>query len=288
MRADNYGQDHTLEGIRFRVNDGSFFTASRNININDVITTPGAEADGLICQSELSTVTLGSGNWYLHPEDQTTAESDRIQNGGDRGWRRTRTTTNNNFRQVILRRQPAPETALEGRFTCKITGDNNPMRSLYVLYPSKLSPQPINAYSMSCCFHPSVSSVTASIMVISARDGEFRVQCRSTGGRALSMTVTGPDGYNSNITSSIQPVGATDRTGSDEYSATTSDIITGGSDGDEYVCTATGSTSDTGSVQLRGEDHTLSVYTCESNSFISHQLLVLQSLSHWREQHLAH
>ena len=154
MRADNYGQDHTLEGVRFKVNGGPFFTASRNININDVITASGAEADGLICQSErtITQVTLGNGDWYLHPEDQTTAESDRIQPVGDRGWRRT--TNNGNFRRVILRRQPAPETALEGRFTCDITGDNNPMRSLYVLYPSELSPQPINAYSMSCCFHP--------------------------------------------------------------------------------------------------------------------------------------
>ena len=127
------------QGVRFQVNGGSFFTASRNININDVITTSGAESDGLICQSErtTTTATLGSGDWYLHPENQTTAESDKIQNGGDRGWWRTRTTTSTNYRQVVLRRQPAPETALEGRFTCNITGDNNSIRSIYVLYPSE-------------------------------------------------------------------------------------------------------------------------------------------------------
>ena len=110
-----------------------------------------------------------------------------------------------------------------------------------------------------CVFSPPVSSVTASIVVVSARDGEFRVQCRSTGGRALSMTVTGPGIVNSDLTDNIQPVGATDRMGDDDYRATTSDIITGGSDGDEYECTATGSTSDTGSVVLIGEDHTLHV-----------------------------
>ena len=88
----------------------------------------------------------------------------------------------------------------------------------------------------------------------------FRVQCSSTDGRALSMTVTGPGVVNSDLTSNIQPVGTPVRMGDDDYRATTSDIITGGSDGDEYVCTATGSTSNTGSVQLRGEDHTLSVY----------------------------
>ena len=101
--------------------------------------------------------------------------------------------------------------------------------------------------------------MTASIVVDSARDGEFIVQCSSTGGRALSMTVTGPDIVNSDLTDNIEPVGTTDRMGDDNYRATTSDFITGGSDGDEYVCTATGSTPNTGSVQLRGEDHTLSI-----------------------------
>ena len=74
------------------------------------------------------------------------------------------------------------------------------------------------------------------------------------------MTVTGPDGYNSDLTSNIQPVGAPARMGDDDYRATTSDFVRGGSDGDEYECTAISSTSDTGSVQLRGEDHTLSIY----------------------------
>ena len=98
-----------------------------------------------------------------------------------------------------------------------------------------------------------------------------------------SVTVTGPNGYSSDITDNIHPVGTPARMGDDDYRATTSDIIPGGSDGDVYVCTATGSTSNTGSVQLRGEDHNI---TCEFNSSIPHQLLMLQSLSHWREQHL--
>ena len=74
------------------------------------------------------------------------------------------------------------------------------------------------------------------------------------------MTVTGPGIVNTNLTDNIQPVVTPARMGDDDYRATTSDIITGGSDGDEYVCTATSSTSNTGSVQLRGEDHTLSIY----------------------------
>ena len=97
-----------------------------------------------------------------------------------------------------------------------------------------------------------VSTVTASIVVVSAREGEFRVQCTSTGGIALSMTVCGHDGYSSNLTSNIQPVGSLEYIGSDIYTATTSDIITGGNDGDMYQCTVTSSTSNTDSVELRG------------------------------------
>ena len=73
------------------------------------------------------------------------------------------------------------------------------------------------------------------------------------------MAVIGPDEYSSDLTDNIQPVGTPARTGSDEYSATTR-VRRRGSDGDEYECTASSSTSDTGSVELRGEDHTLSIY----------------------------
>ena len=107
--------------------------------------------------------------------------------------------------------------------------------------------------SMMVCHLFSIVSVTSSIDVVgSATDGRFRVQCTSTGGIALSMTVTGPDGYSSNLTNNIQPVGTLEYIGSDIYTATTSDIITGGSDGDMYECTVTGLTSNTDSVELRG------------------------------------
>ena len=129
-----------------------------------------------------------------------------------------------------------------------------------------------------------VSSVTASIAVDSARDGEFRVQCSSTGGRALNMTVTGCGIVNANLTDNIQPVGTPARIGDDEYSATTSDIVTGGNDRDIYQCTATGSTSNTGTVHLRGEENHTSLNLIITS--VSHQLLILQSLSHWRELQL--
>ena len=91
-----------------------------------------------------------------------------------------------------------------------------------------------------------------SIVVVSAREGEFKVQCTSTGGIALNMTVTGPDGYSSDLTNNIQPVGNLDYIGDDIYTATTSDIISEGNDGDMYQCTVTSSTSNTDSVVLRG------------------------------------
>ena len=97
-----------------------------------------------------------------------------------------------------------------------------------------------------------VSSLTTSIVVVSKREGEFRVQCTSTGGIALSMIVTGPDGHSSNLTNNIQPVGTPEYIGNDRYTANTSDVITGGNDRDIYQCTVTSSTSNTDSVRLRG------------------------------------
>ena len=94
--------------------------------------------------------------------------------------------------------------------------------------------------------------MTASIVVDSARNGRFRVKCKSTGGIALTMTVSGPDTYTSDLTNNIQPMGTPQYIGSDIYTATTSDIITGGNDGDMYECTVTGLTSETDSVVLRG------------------------------------
>ena len=97
-----------------------------------------------------------------------------------------------------------------------------------------------------------VSLLAASIQVIKGRRAVFRVQCISTGGRALSMTVTGPDGFNSDL-SNIQPVGDPQGIGDDEFSAST-DVISGGRDGNIYQCTASnGVSSDpTNSVELRG------------------------------------
>ena len=92
--------------------------------------------------------------------------------------------------------------------------------------------------------------MTATIEVL-PEEASFRVRCTSTGGRALDMTVSGPRGFTTDISSRIQPVGEGRWLGSDQYTATT-DPIPRGEHGDEYECNVTSSTSTTGSVSLRG------------------------------------
>ena len=98
---------------------------------------------------------------------------------------------------------------------------------------------------------PLVTSVSASIEVESGRDGTFRVQCISSGGRPTDMQNYGPGGSYSNL--NIQAEGTPQRMGGDIFSATTS-IISGGSNGDRYQCVAHNgvSTPPNDKVQLRG------------------------------------
>ena len=120
--------------MRFKLR-GDFITGPVDITDINIDVVSGHT---LICQSERTTsqsFSLSMGNWYLHPESQSTAASDRIGDS-DRGWTVTRTTTVGK-RQVRLKRQSATG-AREGKLTCKIQNDNNPIRSLYVLYPSEL------------------------------------------------------------------------------------------------------------------------------------------------------
>ena len=101
---------------------------------------------------------------------------------------------------------------------------------------------------------PPVMSVTASIDVESGREGRFRVNCTSSGGRALSMSVTGPGGFSEDL-DNIQAEGTTQRMGSDRFSGSIDIIPPGGSDGQVYECTASNGLSPdpTGSVELRGD-----------------------------------
>ena len=93
-----------------------------------------------------------------------------------------------------------------------------------------------------------VTGVTALMKVKSGRKGTFRVQCTSYGGGGLNVSVTGASNFSTNIRRVIDSNGV----GKDTYFATT-DIISGGNDGDMYQCTASnGVSSKTNSVQLRG------------------------------------
>ena len=94
------------------------------------------DAGALICQSDVVTAP-GSGDWYLHPTQQSTAEGDRIQSTDSRGWRRNRhmLSGSNGHRQVRLKRHSI--TAEEGVFTCHVVGDSNTPISVGIYYPSE-------------------------------------------------------------------------------------------------------------------------------------------------------
>ena len=64
--------------------DGSGRIATTDINPDGDGATNDTNA--LICRSEM----LTSGDWYLHPNQQTTDESYRIASNDIRGWHRSR------------------------------------------------------------------------------------------------------------------------------------------------------------------------------------------------------
>ena len=99
---------------------------------------------------------------------------------------------------------------------------------------------------------PPVTEVTAAIEV-EAGTLTFRVRCTSTGGRALNMTVSGPNGYKSDISTNIQPVSTPQFLSNDRYTAKTG-VISSGRDGDVFQCNVTSVTSTTANVTVRGKD----------------------------------
>ena len=91
----------------------------------------------------------------------------------------------------------------------------------------------------------------AATIEVEAGTSTFRVRCTSTGGRALNMAVSGANGYHSDISSYIQPVGSRTYRGNDRYTART-DVIPTVRDGDVYQCNVTSVASTTGNVTVRG------------------------------------
>ena len=109
----------------------------------------------------------------------------------------------------------------------------------------------ISSYYLDCV----VSSVRATINVISGREGTFRVKCTSFGGNTTTMTVEGPQ-YSSEEQGQmmVEAVGEPQRMGNDTYSATTS-VISGGRNSDIYQCTASNGVApnQTHNVELKGK-----------------------------------
>ena len=116
---------------------------SGRIVITDINPDGDNDEDDLLCLSELPTSVIG--NWFLHPTQQTTDNSDRVQNDDPRGWRRARATIiisgSGTLRLVRLIRADSVASggrALEGVFTCDIPGDTNTPVSVGIYYPSEL------------------------------------------------------------------------------------------------------------------------------------------------------
>ena len=115
---------------------------SGRIVITDINPDGDNDEDDLLCLSELPTIV--NGDWYLHPTQQTTDVSDRIQSTDPRGWRRNRATFtvvgSGTHQLVRLIRDDSAASggrALEGVFTCNIPGDTNTPVSVGIYYPSE-------------------------------------------------------------------------------------------------------------------------------------------------------
>ena len=66
------------------------------------------------------------------------------------------------------------------------------------------------------------------------------------------MDVSGPNGYSSDISNNIEPVGTRMYLGSDSYTAAT-EFISDGMAGDVYQCNVTSVVSRTGNVTVKGK-----------------------------------
>ena len=192
-----------------------------------------------------------------------------------RGWD-TRREEENGRRVHYLRRRE--QTPAEGYYSCDLEVDINSPRGVYILYPSEWASLMIIVRDIESHSSPPVTAVTAAIEVVKGTS-TFRVRCNSTGGRALDMDVSGPNGYSSDISSNIEPAGTRMYLGSDSYTATT-EVISNGMAGDVYQCNVTSVASRAASATLRGKSLFVSFIT-----WISPLLqLLLQPSVHWSKQ----
>ena len=223
------------------------------ISITD-FTVSDSNSDGLECRSERTAAeTLQYTAGYLVADGTSPIQAGDdpiILHYGDpeRGWDTRRDVSDNRRFHYLRRRESSCE---EGYYSCNIQGELNSPAGLYILYLSESPYHDTVIHTHSHSLSPAVSSVTATIEVL-PEEASFRVKCSSTGGRALDMTVSGPRGSTTDISSRIQPVGERRWLGGDQYIATT-DPIPRGEHGDEYECIVTSSRSQTGRVSVRGK-----------------------------------
>ena len=105
----------------------------------------------------------------------------------------------------------------------------------------------------------------------------FRVRCTSTGGRALNMAVSGPNGYY-DISTNIQPIGTPRFLRNDRYTART-EVISSGTVGDVFQCNVTSVDSMTAIVTVEGNGPRHYLFLLQLP--VSLQLLQLQPSIHW-------
>ena len=128
----------SFSGLEFLLNNISIPTdGSGRIIVTAIVKSADNSTDpeALICQSRSEG---GVGDWYLDLEDKNAtsiADAHRIHGNEYRGWTRNRNTMREGYRVVRLKR--VSDTAMEGRFTCKIPGDSDSPRGLLILYPSE-------------------------------------------------------------------------------------------------------------------------------------------------------
>ena len=206
-------------GVILRKN-GNYIPNHDRIVITDIKPT-----EALTCYSELLSCnnSLQPGEWYLNNHTVS-------RDFG--GWKVDKETVSGHR---LVRLTKVSDSAMEGEFTCYIRGDIIPSASVEMYHPSELNQSIIIIIIL--MFNFAVGSVEASIVMVSEREGTFRVQCSLTGGRPLSMSVTGPRGKSYNLTASIQAVGDLQGMGDDEFTASTS-VLSGAMNGDAYHCQA--------------------------------------------------
>ena len=104
---------------------------SGRILITDINPSGINNDDALTCHIGIG--EFETGNFFLHPTNQSTNDADSIKSRRDgRGWDRRRDRDSNGNRLVFLRR--VSDTALEGVVTC---GDDEATISIGVYYPSE-------------------------------------------------------------------------------------------------------------------------------------------------------